>query len=63
MGAEPQRVDYDQFEEGPQNPLSDDAPNTVGDVLKAARVAQNKKIPAISRELKISENPNFYILF
>ncbi len=55
MGSEPQRLDYDASEEGTQ-PSEHPLPEMVGSLLKKARMAQNKKIPAVSRELKISES-------
>lgn len=59
MGSEPQRLDYEELEEGTfeASQHSEHAlPEKVGSFLKNARVSQNKKIPAVSRELKIAEN-------
>lgn len=59
MSSEPQRLDYEELQEGSleASQRSDHSlPEMVGSLLKKARIAQNKKIPAVSRELKISEN-------
>jgi cytoskeleton protein RodZ len=57
MGAKPERVD-ESFESKAFSPeeTTTAAPLDIGSLLKQERIKQNKKIPAISRELRISEH-------
>ncbi|MBA4750123.1 MAG: helix-turn-helix domain-containing protein [Alphaproteobacteria bacterium] len=60
MGAKPERVDESfESEAFSQEETTTAAPLDIGSLLKQERIKQNKKIPAISRELRISEH---YIL-